>query len=101
MLAHAPRLSNSGNVAGPCPGPLGLRERPAMLLRPRGHEDAGALGGEPLGGGRGDAGGAGDEHGPAGQLTRQIEQRVIGGDWGANGITTMAQADTLARQLHL
>ena len=30
MLAHAPRLSNSGNVAGPCPGPLGLRERPAM-----------------------------------------------------------------------
>ena len=34
-------------------------------------------------------------------LTRQIEQRVIGGDWGANGFTTMDQADTLARQLHL
>jgi hypothetical protein len=34
-------------------------------------------------------------------LTRQIEQRVIGGDWGANGFTTMAQADTLARELHL
>jgi 2-polyprenyl-3-methyl-5-hydroxy-6-metoxy-1,4-benzoquinol methylase len=34
-------------------------------------------------------------------LTRQIEQRVIGGDCGANGFTTMAQADTLARELHL
>jgi SAM-dependent methyltransferase len=34
-------------------------------------------------------------------LARQIEQRVIGGDWGANGFTTMAQADTLARELHL
>jgi SAM-dependent methyltransferase len=34
-------------------------------------------------------------------LARRIEQRVIGGDWGANGFTTMAQADTLARQLHL
>jgi hypothetical protein len=31
----------------------------------------------------------------------RIEQRVIGGDWGANGFTTMAQADTLARELHL
>lgn len=31
----------------------------------------------------------------------QIEQRVIGGDWGANGYTTMAQADTLARELGL
>jgi len=31
----------------------------------------------------------------------QIEQRVIGGDWGANGFTTMAQADTLAHELHL
>jgi SAM-dependent methyltransferase len=31
----------------------------------------------------------------------QIEQRVIGGDWGANGFTTMAQADTLARELRL
>ncbi len=34
-------------------------------------------------------------------LARQIEQRVIGGDWGANGFTTMAQADSLARELHL
>jgi hypothetical protein len=34
-------------------------------------------------------------------LARQIEQRVIGGDWGANGFTTMAQADTLADELHL
>jgi SAM-dependent methyltransferase len=34
-------------------------------------------------------------------LDRTIEQRVIGGDWGANGYTTMAQADTLARELHL
>jgi SAM-dependent methyltransferase len=31
----------------------------------------------------------------------QIEQRVIGGDWGANGYTTMAQADELARGLGL
>ena len=31
----------------------------------------------------------------------QIEQRVIGGDWGANGFTTMAQADALARGLGL
>src|SRR6185295_662757 len=30
MLAHAPWLTNSGNVAGPCSGPLGLRERPAV-----------------------------------------------------------------------
>ena len=34
-------------------------------------------------------------------VARQIEQRVIGGDWGANGFTTMAQADTLARELGL
>ena len=34
-------------------------------------------------------------------LTRQIEQRVIGGDWGANGFTTMDQADTLAAEVHL
>ena len=34
-------------------------------------------------------------------LTCQIEQRVIGGDWGANGFTTMAQADTLGRELGL
>jgi 2-polyprenyl-3-methyl-5-hydroxy-6-metoxy-1,4-benzoquinol methylase len=31
----------------------------------------------------------------------QIEQQVIGGDWGANGYTTMDQADTLAHELHL
>jgi hypothetical protein len=35
------------------------------------------------------------------RLTRQIEPRVIGGDWGANGFTTMDQADTLARELQL
>jgi 2-polyprenyl-3-methyl-5-hydroxy-6-metoxy-1,4-benzoquinol methylase len=34
-------------------------------------------------------------------LAGQIEQRVIGGDWGANGFTTMVQADTLARELGL
>lgn len=34
-------------------------------------------------------------------LAHQIERRVIGGDWGANGYTTMAQADTLADQLGL
>jgi 2-polyprenyl-3-methyl-5-hydroxy-6-metoxy-1,4-benzoquinol methylase len=34
-------------------------------------------------------------------LARRIEQRVIGGDWGANGFTTMAQVNTLARQLGL
>jgi SAM-dependent methyltransferase len=35
------------------------------------------------------------------RLGRQIEQRVIGGDWGANGYTTLAQADTLADKLGL
>jgi 2-polyprenyl-3-methyl-5-hydroxy-6-metoxy-1,4-benzoquinol methylase len=34
-------------------------------------------------------------------ITRQIERRVIGGDWGANGYTTMAQADQLAAGLGL
>ncbi|HTE68968.1 MAG TPA: class I SAM-dependent methyltransferase [Actinomycetes bacterium] len=34
-------------------------------------------------------------------LASQIEQRVIGGDWGANGFTTITQADTLADELHL
>jgi SAM-dependent methyltransferase len=34
-------------------------------------------------------------------LACQIEQRVIGGDWGANGYTTMAQADILACGLGL
>jgi 2-polyprenyl-3-methyl-5-hydroxy-6-metoxy-1,4-benzoquinol methylase len=35
------------------------------------------------------------------RTARRIEQRVIGGDWGANGFTTMAQADTLASGLDL
>ena len=35
------------------------------------------------------------------QLQHEIERRVIGNDWGANGYTTMAQADTLARELDL
>ncbi len=34
-------------------------------------------------------------------LLREIERRVIGGDWGANGYTTMAQADQLATGLSL
>jgi hypothetical protein len=34
-------------------------------------------------------------------VVRQIEQRVIGGDWGANGYTTKEQADELARTLEL
>jgi ubiquinone/menaquinone biosynthesis C-methylase UbiE len=34
-------------------------------------------------------------------LVRQIERRVVGGDWGANGYTTMTQADTLATELDL
>ena len=38
---------------------------------------------------------------PPSRLTRQIEQQVIGGDWGANGFTTMTQADTLGRELGL
>jgi predicted O-methyltransferase YrrM len=38
---------------------------------------------------------------PLSQVACQIEQRVIGGDWGANGYTTMAQADMLARRLRL
>jgi SAM-dependent methyltransferase len=32
---------------------------------------------------------------------QQIEQRVIGGDWGANGYTTIEQADQLGRLLEL
>jgi SAM-dependent methyltransferase len=35
------------------------------------------------------------------ELTRQIELAVIGGDWGANGYTTAAQADLLGRDLDL
>lgn len=34
-------------------------------------------------------------------VTREIELAVIGGDWGANGYTTVAQADQLARLLGL
>ena len=37
----------------------------------------------------------------AAPLLREIERRVIGGDWGANGYTTMAQADQLASGLGL
>lgn len=35
------------------------------------------------------------------EVVREIEQRVIGGDWGANGYTTVAQADDLAERLRL
>jgi SAM-dependent methyltransferase len=34
-------------------------------------------------------------------VTRQMERAVIGGDWGANGYTTMAQADRMADVLGL
>jgi len=34
-------------------------------------------------------------------VVREIERRVIGGDWGANGYTTIAQADQLAEHLEL
>ena len=37
----------------------------------------------------------------ASPIARAIERRVIGGDWGANGYTTMAQTDTLAGGLGL
>jgi cyclopropane fatty-acyl-phospholipid synthase-like methyltransferase len=35
------------------------------------------------------------------EVSRRVELAVIGGDWGANGYTTMAQADVLARELAL
>jgi 2-polyprenyl-3-methyl-5-hydroxy-6-metoxy-1,4-benzoquinol methylase len=35
------------------------------------------------------------------EVVREIEQTVIGGDWGANGYTTTAQADQLAAHLDL
>ena len=35
------------------------------------------------------------------EVTRHIELAVIGGDWGANGYATRAQADVLGRQLRL
>jgi SAM-dependent methyltransferase len=34
-------------------------------------------------------------------VVQAIERRVIGGDWGANGYTTIAQADQLADHLDL
>jgi 2-polyprenyl-3-methyl-5-hydroxy-6-metoxy-1,4-benzoquinol methylase len=34
-------------------------------------------------------------------VVRTIERAVIGGDWGANGYTTVAQADRIAELLHL
>ena len=34
-------------------------------------------------------------------VVREIERRVIGGDWGANGYTTISQADDLADRLGL
>jgi SAM-dependent methyltransferase len=37
----------------------------------------------------------------AAPLLGEIERRVIGGDWGANGYTTIAQADLLATGLEL
>ena len=38
---------------------------------------------------------------PASDATRELERLVIGGDFGANGYTTMAQADLLAAVLDL
>jgi 16S rRNA G1207 methylase RsmC len=35
------------------------------------------------------------------EATRQIERAVIGGDWGANGYTTVDQADLLGEALAL
>ena len=35
------------------------------------------------------------------EVSRRIELAVLGGDWGANGYTTMVQADMLARELGL
>jgi len=35
------------------------------------------------------------------EVSRRVEMAVIGGDWGANGYTTMAQADVLAGELEL
>ncbi len=34
-------------------------------------------------------------------VVQAIERRVIGADWGANGYTTIAQADRVAEHLHL
>ncbi len=38
---------------------------------------------------------------PAAEVAEQIERRVIGAVWGANGYTTVAQADELGRRLDL
>lgn len=38
---------------------------------------------------------------PATKLTSEIEERVLGSAWGANGYTTRDQADELARRLEL
>ena len=38
---------------------------------------------------------------PTGDATARIEQDVIGAVWGANGYTTVAQANELGRRLHL
>lgn len=35
------------------------------------------------------------------EASRRMELAVIGGDWGANGYTTVAQADLLGRELGL
>jgi SAM-dependent methyltransferase len=35
------------------------------------------------------------------QTTREVELAVIGGDWGANGYTTVEQADVLGQALEL
>lgn len=38
---------------------------------------------------------------PQHELVDRIEEQVIGAAWGANGFTTLDQADELARRLHL
>jgi methylase of polypeptide subunit release factors len=38
---------------------------------------------------------------PTGDAKARVEQAVIGAVWGANGYTTVAQADELGRRLHL
>ena len=38
---------------------------------------------------------------PAAAVAAAIEERVIGATWGANGYTTLEQADELGRRLHL
>jgi 2-polyprenyl-3-methyl-5-hydroxy-6-metoxy-1,4-benzoquinol methylase len=37
----------------------------------------------------------------ASPVALEVERRVIGGDWGANGYTTLSQADVLAPRLGL